>query len=424
MEERQMTLVGRFSSMRAAVLLFAIAPLAGGSATAQQVFPSNVVVQGSLCVGLDCPSNPSFGFDTIILRENNLRIFFDDTSTAAGFPATKWRITINDSASGGAGFFRIDDVTGARQPFQITAGAPTNSLLIASNGNVGLGTATPVLDFHIRDNDTPSVRLEQDNSGGFSAQTWDIAGNEANFFIRDVTGGSRLPFRIRPGAPTSSIDISATGNVGLGLATAQRILHIDAGAGNTLMQYTNNTTARTATDGTILGLIGANGDFFLRNQENNALRFFTNDTERLTILAGGNVGIGTTVPATQFHTTGTVRFAGVANCSAGIQSDASGNLSCLVSSRQFKTVTGGLDPAKALANVMALRPQIGAYQATPDQPEHWLIAEDVAAVDPALAGHRDGKPYTVKTQNVVADLVAVIQQQQQRIEALERAVSR
>jgi hypothetical protein len=45
-------------------------------------------------------------------------------------------------------------------------------------------------------------------------------------------------------------------------------------------------------------------------------------------------------------------------------------------------------------------------------------------VDPALAGFKDGKPYTVKTQNVVADLVAVIQQQQRRIEVLEKALSR
>ena len=78
----------------------------------------------------------------------------------------------------------------------------------------------------------------------------------------------------------------------------------------------------------------------------------------------------------------------------------------------------------ALANVMALRPQTGAYKTTPAQPEHWLIAEDVAAVDPALVGYQDGKPYTVKTQNIVADLVAVIQQQQRRIEALERAIAR
>ena len=35
-----------------------------------------------------------------------------------------------------------------------------------------------------------------------------MAGNETNFFIRDVTNGSKLPFRIRPGAPTSSIDVA------------------------------------------------------------------------------------------------------------------------------------------------------------------------------------------------------------------------
>ena len=56
--------------------------------------------------------------------------------------------------------------------------------------------------------------------------------------------------------------------------------------------------------------------------------------------------------------------------------------------------------------------------------EHWLIAEEVAAVDPALAGLRDGEPYTVKVQAIVADLVAVIQQQERRIEALERALGR
>ena len=124
------------------------------------------------------------------------------------------------------------------------------------------------------------------------------------------------------------------------------------------------------------------------------------------------------------------RFAGVANCGSGIQSNASGDLSCIVSSRQFKNITGELAPNVALANIMALRPQTGAYKATPDVPEHWLIAEEVAAVDPALIGLNDGKPYVVKTQNVVADLVAVVQhqsglleRQQQRIDALERQLS-
>jgi hypothetical protein len=56
-------------------------------------------------------------------------------------------------------------------------------------------------------------------------------------------------------------------------------------------------------------------------------------------------------------------------------------------------------------------------------PEHWLIAEDVAAVDAAGVGLNDGKPYVVKTQNIVTDLVAVVQQQQRQIEELRRLVA-
>jgi hypothetical protein len=186
------------------------------------------IVQGSLCVGFDCVDGESFGFDTIRLKENNTRIGFADTSVGT-FPSNDWQLTANDSASGGANKFSIDDVTGAKTPFTIIAGAPSDSLYVSSTGRVGLRTATPILDVHMLTGDTPGIRLEQSNASGFTAQTWDIAGNEANFFVRDVTGGSRLPFRIRPGAPTSSIDIAASGNVGIGTASPQQKLHV---AGN------------------------------------------------------------------------------------------------------------------------------------------------------------------------------------------------
>ncbi len=162
--------------------------------TKDVVNADDVIVQGSLCVGLDCILNESFGFDTIRLKENNTRIGFNDTSASAGFPANSWQLTANDSASGGANKFSIDDITGSKTPFTVTAGAPTDSLFIDSAGRVGLRTATPVLDLHARTGNTPAIRLEQDSSGGYTAQTWDVAGNEANFFVRDVTGGSRLPF--------------------------------------------------------------------------------------------------------------------------------------------------------------------------------------------------------------------------------------
>src|ERR1051326_214227 len=186
------------------------------------------IIQGSLCVGLDCVVNENFGFDTIRLKENNDRIQFDDTSTSAGFPTNNWQIRADSSGSGGESFLGVVDqgATGNSETgtvvFQVTAGAPANSLRVASTGKIGLRTATPVLDVHMNTADTPAIRFEQNNTGGFSAQTWDVAGNEANFFVRDVTSGSRLPFRIRPGAPTSSIDIAASGNVGIGTASPTR----------------------------------------------------------------------------------------------------------------------------------------------------------------------------------------------------------
>src|SRR5581483_5220689 len=187
------------------------------------------IIQGSLCVGLDCVVNESFGFDTIRLKENNTRIKFDDTSSSTGFPNTDWQITANDSASGGANKFSVEDITNSKVPFTVTGNAPTNSLFVASTGKVGFGNSSPGLHLHITATDTPAIRQEQTNGGGFTAQTWDIGANEANWFVRDLTGGSRLPLRIRPGAPTSSIDIAASGNVGVGTASPSSKAHVLVG---------------------------------------------------------------------------------------------------------------------------------------------------------------------------------------------------
>ncbi len=93
---------------------------------------------------------------------------------------------------------------------QIVAGKQCVGVLCAD------GEPFSGLGLKLKSGDTPGVSLVQTADSGFSAQTWDVAGNEANFFVRDITGGSRLPFRIRPGAPTSSIDIQATGDVNTG----------------------------------------------------------------------------------------------------------------------------------------------------------------------------------------------------------------
>ena len=245
-----------------------------------QVIPDDLIVQGSACVGLDCVNGESFGFDTIRLKENNLRIKFEDTSVGA-FPTTDWQLTANDSASGGQAKFSIEDITGSRVPFTVEGGATTDSVYVDSTGRVGFRTATPVLDLHVNTSNTPGQRLEQNSSGGFTAQTWDIAGNEANFFVRDVTGGSRLPFRIRPGAPTSSIDISADGKVGIGTASPGQKL--DVAEGDVKVSKTNGgttsffivNTGGVNTSSWILRANSANGAFtFTESGVNTPFRIF------------------------------------------------------------------------------------------------------------------------------------------------------
>ena len=217
------------------VFVLCAGTLGGGTPIAAQTVltTSSGVVRSSLCVGGDCNTPITFGDSTILLMENNTRIKFSDTSTGS-FPANDWEIEANSSSNGGQNYIGFNDCgpssnvggCGTDLVFAVEAGARASSLYVEDTGDVGFGTSNPATDLHTVRGDTPTLRLEQDTSSGFAQQVWDIAGNETSFFIRDVTNGSTLPFRIRPDAPSQALVIDSDGDVGIGLLSPTEALHV------------------------------------------------------------------------------------------------------------------------------------------------------------------------------------------------------
>jgi hypothetical protein len=152
----------------------------------------DVIVFGSQCVGLDCINGENFSFDTLRLKENNLRIHFQDTSNAGSFPTTDWRIIINDSTNGGANYFGIQNADIQEIPFRIKEGARADSLVVDQKNRIGIGTTTPITNLHLVSGNSPTVRLEQNGSQGFASATWDILGNETGLSVRQWVGSQTV----------------------------------------------------------------------------------------------------------------------------------------------------------------------------------------------------------------------------------------
>lgn len=385
-----------------------------------QVIPDDLIVQGSICVGLDCVNNENFGFDTIRLKENNTRIQFDDTSTSAGFATNNWQIRANSSASGGGSFLAFVDQGATANSetgtivFEVDSGAPANSLRVSSTGNIGIGTATPVLDVHANTTDTPAIRLEQNNTGGFTAQTWDIAGNEANFFIRDVTGGSRLSFRIRPGAPTSSLDIAANGNLGVGTGSPNARVDVkqidDSFIGSLhLRRSTTNDTWAVATGSDNNMYFGYATDASLANA---AADFTVNP---LVLTANNRVGIGTATPDQKLSVNGDASKTG-------------GGTWLVFSDERLKNIRGTFNSGlKALMQLQPLRYEYrpsNALGIVSNREHIGFGAQAVQKVIPeAVTANADGY-LMVNSDPIIWTMLNAIKEQQQQILELKREIRR
>jgi hypothetical protein len=190
----------------------------------ETLFTDAVSAQGGVCAGTDCVAAESYGLATAKLKENNTRLKFEDTSVAP-FPTTDWQLSANDTTSGGANKFIVEDLTAVTVPLTIEGATPNNTLYLDSTGRVGIGTTTPARNLTIADPVSTIIRMEQSAS---PFQAWDVVANNNNFYVRDVNH-EQNPFIIKSSAPYNSLVIDPLGRIGLGVAAP--LFQIDHSSG-------------------------------------------------------------------------------------------------------------------------------------------------------------------------------------------------
>lgn len=118
--------------------LFVVCAAAASSSNADQIRADDMVVQGNLCIGVDCVNDEDFSNRVLKLKENNLRIrWYDSTATAGGpvrqtFDGTyvdgevgeSWRLDANQSSNGGDSGLYISQMSVVDYPVYSDGSAP------------------------------------------------------------------------------------------------------------------------------------------------------------------------------------------------------------------------------------------------------------------------------------------------------------
>jgi hypothetical protein len=192
------------------------------------------------------------------------------------------------------------------------------------------------------------------------------------------------------------------------------------------LQMTVGNGGVTITPSLILNTTGTAANATIRLTENgngifrpsaNILAITTNATERLRVDSSGNVGIGTTTPTAQLHTTGTVRFS---TFTAGtLTTDADGNVTAS-SDERLKDIEG--DFSRGLEDLRRIQPITYKWRTSSgldtDSSYSGFSAQNVQLAIPEAVASRPGGFLSLSDRPILATAINAIKELADKIDTI------